>query len=142
MLVVEDRDGPSGGRHHAADLLHEEFTGKQLLLFFVPGVIAMLTDQQHTIHRQFLSAQCQRFDDAGIDRHLVLRSDRQAHVLVGYLVDVHRHEVDPRLEESFVRREPLEELRDCYVRVRMGEVFSDDSGDLFAVGWVHGKNAQ
>ena len=54
MLVVEYRHRPPAFRKHPGDLLEEMLPGIQMPPPFIPGIIAMLTDQQDRIHIEFV----------------------------------------------------------------------------------------
>src|SRR5690242_11720533 len=93
MLVAEDGDRTATVGKDTANLLHKIFTREELLLPLVPRIIAMFADQKDAIHREFLAAQGEGFDNALVDRHVELGRNATCHVLVRKLVDIHRYDL-------------------------------------------------
>ncbi len=86
MLVAEHGDRPSRCRDHSCNLLEEVLPRIQVLPLFVPGIVPVLPDQQHPVHRQFAPAQRKRLRDAGIDRHIVYLRDLHPDILLVNLI--------------------------------------------------------
>ena len=96
VLVVVDR-------YRAAILFEYLDTGLEhlvarvaLLSFFVVRIIAMLANDQDTVHRQGIPAAPQRFGDGGVDLEAELAGAVGTLVAFGPLVDVERHHLHVR----------------------------------------------
>ena len=97
MLVIEDRDAPAAGLEHVCNLAEEFIAGIEPLAHLIRWIAAVLGDEQHAVHGEFLTAQGERFGDRRIDLHLwELAGASPAQVVLGPLIDIERDEIKRR----------------------------------------------
>ena len=134
MFVVEHRRGTATRRHHTAYLLHEIFPREQMLLLFIPGVIPVLTDKKHAIHREFLSPHRQRLHNARVDRHAMRFGESPTQIILGILIHIHRRDIDARRDKPGICRKPFHIFRNNHISMRIRSVFGDNRGNAFSYG--------
>jgi hypothetical protein len=117
MLVAEHRDRSVGSCKHTANLLKEKPPGVKVLVLFIPGVISMLPDDQHTIHCQLLAAKCQSARNALINRNAMLPGEFHAYIILVDLVQIHGNNVDLGYVQPIIAWEPLEKFCNNNIRV-------------------------
>ena len=101
-----------------------------MLLLLVPGVLAVLTDQQDTIHVETIAAASKGTDDARIDGNIEFTRDVSADVFSGKLIDVDRGNLGTGRQQALVGGKAMQKLRDDDIGVGTGLVLGDDGGDL------------
>ena len=129
MLVVEQRDKAFRAFHHRDDFIEEPFAGILALPVLVQRVIAMLTDGQHGVHRQFPSAEAQRFVDGLEDRDLEFLRHAGGHVVRRKLVAEERNNVDTRIGEFAVEQIRFQKVLENDVRVGAVRHVGENGGD-------------
>ena len=103
-----------------------------MLTLLVIGVTAVLANGQYAVHGQLAAAQTQRRGNALVDRNIVFFGDLQADIVVRDLVEVHRDDIDLRLDQPIVGGKALDELADNDIGVGRDAIFGDDGGNFFA----------
>ncbi len=92
VLIVEEGHGFLAPREDIGDGLEETAARIELLALVVVGVIAVLADAQDAVDGQLLAAERQGIGDIVVDFEIVLLGEIAAHVLIGELIDEHRHD--------------------------------------------------
>ena len=134
MLVGKDRHRTTGSGKDAADLLEKIAPRIEVLFLFVPGIVAVLADNQHAINSQLTPPQTQCRGDAKVDLHTVFARQLFAHIALAPLIHVHRDDIYIRGQQLAVGGKALEEFADNHIGMRKGIIGGGNGGDLLALG--------
>ena len=133
MLVAEDRDALAGRPKDIGNLEEQLIAGIKMLALLVPGIVAMLADQQYAIDGKPLAAKRQGFPDRGIDRDMVLLGHLAAHVVFRHLRRIHRHDFRARPRRLAVLAKAFQIFADNHIGMRVVPVFGHDGGDTLGL---------
>src|SRR5664279_2623061 len=91
MLVVIHRHGAAILLEYFGALLEKLIPRVENLALFITWVVAVFGDQEHAIHRKFLSAQTQCFRYGGVNLEAEFTGALPAQIALRLLVYVKRH---------------------------------------------------
>ena len=131
MLVDEHRHHPAAGAKDLEGLLPEPAFRILRVADGGLGILAVLGDQQHSIHRQAAGAQRQRILNRLTHPEPVRGGEQPADVLLRLLIRVKRGQFERRILAFAVQRVGLKQPADDHVRVRIVVIDGDDGGDFF-----------
>ena len=116
MLIAKHRHRPPRRSEHPANLLKKILAGIHMLLLLIPGIITVLANQQHPIHRQLITAQSQRLINTPIHRHTVFLCNRAPDILSEmHLIQIHRHHIHLWRKQPIICWKPLQKLRHNHI---------------------------
>src|SRR5258707_9088288 len=140
MFVVEHGSGASVLAKNLGDLF-EEFVARIFgLAPFAFGIIAVLSDDEHGVHRQLLSAAAQRLRHSRINRETKFFGALTAQVAFGKLIHVSRDNVERWTMPGAVSRITDEEAFAHVPGMGKEAPFRRDNSHTFAAGGLAGKS--
>ena len=57
VFIAKNRHALAGSTEHVGDLEKQLVAGVKMLAFFVPGILSVLTDQEHTVNGKPIAAE-------------------------------------------------------------------------------------
>ncbi len=136
MFVIEHRHGLFALGEGSSDSFKKTSAGIENLPFGVGRILAVFANGEDPVDGKLRSAQGKSSLDRRINLEAMFPGQVPAHVSLGKLVDVHRHELHVRPDPAVIV-EALENLADDHVRVRVEPILGDDGGNFFL---GHGAN--
>ena len=134
MLVVEDRNRASVLAKDVGHLL-EEFVARILLLtVFVPGIVAVLSDDQHGIDRQFVASAPQSLGNGRVNRKAKLFRTFHAEVVLRPLINIRGDHIQGRSMPATVGWIADQKALRHVPGVRVKSPLGRDDGQSFASG--------
>ena len=116
MLIAKHRNRPPRRREHPANLFKKILARIHMLFLFIPGIITVLPNQQHPIHRQLITAQSQSLVNTPIHRHTELLCNRAPDIISEmHLIQIHRHHIHLWRKQPVICWKPLQKLRHNHI---------------------------
>lgn len=103
----------------------------ELLSLFIAGIAAMLRDDDHTVHRELVATQGERFGDGGIELQAVALNALLREITLRELIDVNRGDFESRFlplaTPPVTERQAVEKV----LGVGVGADLGPEKGDPF-----------
>ena len=118
MLIVEHRNRASRAPEHLDGLLHEAVAWIEFLILDVGRIVAMLSDQKHSVDRQLAASQRKRLFNRGDNREPVPLREPPPDVGIVFLFDKQRDDISGRFVILVVDPIAFEKASDEVIAVR------------------------
>ena len=116
MLIAKHRHRPPRRSEHPANLLKKILPRIHMLLLLIPGIIAVLANQQHPIHRQLITPQSQSLVNTPVHRHAKRLCNRAPDIISKmHLIQIHRHHIHLWCKQPVICWKPLQKLRHNHI---------------------------
>src|SRR5438445_4439356 len=134
MLVVEDGNRPAVLLEDVDHLLEKVITRIKHLAQLVAGIFAVLADTEDRVDREFVSAAAERLGNRRVDLETEFLSPAFAQIVVGSLVDVGGHDLQPGFVPCSVHGVTNEKSVAHVLSMALEPEFGGDDGQFLSLG--------